>query len=84
MVGKRLCHYTNVIYLKARFGKGSIHSDRYRYIEMRGYNPYAVKLLALALFIVPLLRKGVTPQQIQRWEYLYGFQCENLCKIHSA
>ena len=58
MVGKRLCHYTNVIYLKARFGKGSIHSDRYRYIEMRGYNPYAVKLLALALFIVPLLRKG--------------------------
>ncbi len=34
---------------------------------MRGYNPYGVKLSALALFIVPLLYEGVMQERDRRF-----------------
>ena len=37
--------------MKAFPGKGFFLCDRYRSIKMRGYNPYGVKLSALALFL---------------------------------
>jgi len=60
MFGNRLCCDTIVIWLKAKFGKNFSYYDSYRFIKTRGYNPYSVKLLALALFIAPLLNEGGT------------------------